>query len=264
LYWHQERYGESIESIRSAIAIDKTLDDPAGYSQDLTNLGSALRGSGAASQAVQYLEVALRINEGLGRQFFNVYTMEIIANVYRDLGEPDKAMGHYRKAFNTATQHRMFLQQTFTLKAMANLLWDQGDSEGSIRTANDLVSLTRRLNIKRELAQSLGLLAQRLTAIGKREAALPNLREASTLFSEPGETEDKIKSLASIASIHAGSAEGLPLSLEAFERVRAIYKQLNSPAMEMEGLIEIARQWRRQGANPALALRCYQAALDVC
>src|SRR5262249_4936788 len=225
LYWHQERYDESIKCIKNAISIDKALDDPAGYAQDLTNLGSVLRGSGAGNEAVPYLEEALQINEGMGREFFNVYTLEIMANVWRDLGEPDKAMAHYRKAFSTATQHRMYLQQTFTLKAMANLLWDWGDSEGSIQMSNELVSLTRRLSIKRELAQSLGLLGHRLIAVGKPDEALPHLKEASKLFSEAGEAEDQIKTLTTIASMSADCREGRASSLEAFEMVRDIYKQ---------------------------------------
>jgi tetratricopeptide (TPR) repeat protein/class 3 adenylate cyclase len=264
LYWHQERYEESIGCIKRAIAIDKTLDDPAGYSQDLTNLGSVLRGSGAASQALPYLEEAMQINESMRRQFFNVYTMEIIANVYRELGEPDKAMAHYQKAYNTATQHRMQLQQTFTLKAMANLFWDHGDSESSIRMTNELVSSTRSLNIKLELAQALSLLAQRLIAIGKSGEALPHLREASAVFSEAGETEDEIKTLTSILTISDGSPEWLAATLQALERIRAIYKQMNEPGREIEALIEIARQARRRRAEPELALRCYQAALEVC
>src|SRR5262249_53633209 len=154
LYWHQERYQDSIDSIKRAIAIDKTLDDQAGYAQDLTNLGSVLRGSGAPREALPYLEEALQINEVIRREF-NVYTMEMIANVYRDLGDLDKAMAYYQKVYNTPTGHRMYLQQTFPLKAMANLYWDQGDRESSIRLAHELVSSTRRLNIKLELARAL-------------------------------------------------------------------------------------------------------------
>jgi serine/threonine protein kinase/tetratricopeptide (TPR) repeat protein len=264
LYWHQERYEESIDRIKRAIAIDKALEDRAGYAQDLTNLGSVLRGSGAASQALPYLEEAVQINEEMGRQFFNVYTMEIIANVYRGLGESDKATAHYQKAYDTATQYRMHLQQTFTLKVMANLLWDQGESEGSIRMATELVSLTRRLNIKRELAQSLNLLGQRLIATGKPDEALLSLKEASAIFSEAGETEDEIKTLSSIVYLCGNSQEATAAAIEALGRIRAIYKQANNPAKEIEALIEMAKQSRRQGANRELALRCYQAALEVC
>jgi tetratricopeptide (TPR) repeat protein len=271
LYWRQERYEKSIDCIKRAIAIDKALDDLAGYAQDLTNLGSVLRGSGAASQALPYLEEALQINEGIGRQFFNLYTLEILANVYRDLVEPDKAMDHYRKVYNTETQHPMHLQRTYPLKAMANLLWEQGESEGAIRLTHELVSLTRRLNIKRELAQSLTLLAQRLITIGKSGDALPCLKEASTLFCEAGETEDEIKVLTSIMSTYADSPEEPAAALEAsddafdaaLDAVRAVCKQLNNPAREIEALIKIARQLRRQGANPDLALHCYEAALGV-
>jgi serine/threonine protein kinase/tetratricopeptide (TPR) repeat protein len=262
LYWHREQYEESIESIKSAIAIDKTLDDEAGYAQDLTNLGSVLRGSGAPAQAVPYLEEALEINRGIGREFFNVYTMEIIANVWRDLGEPDKAMAYYQDAFNTATQHRMHLQQTFILKVMANLLWDQGESDRSIQMASELVSLTRRLNIKRELAQALCLLGQRLVAIGKPGDALPPLNEAAVLLAEVGETEDELKTLTLIAT-HADSAESAVTSLDALEKIRVIYKQKNNRAREIEGLIDIARQ-ARQSASAELALRCYEAVLEVC
>jgi serine/threonine protein kinase/tetratricopeptide (TPR) repeat protein len=264
LYWHQERYDESIDCIKRAIAIDKNMDDRAGYAQDLTNLGSILRGSGAAHQALPYLEEALRINEGMRRQFFNVYTMEIMANVYRDLGEPDKAMDYYQKAYNFTTQHRMHVQRIFSLKAIANLLWDQGDSENSIRVASELVSLTRSLNIKLELAQSLNLLGQRLIAIGRPDQALPHLNEASRLFSEAGEREDEIKSLMSIVSMYAAATDVPAPSLHALDQIRALYKQLNSPASEIEALIEMARQSRRQKANPELAVRCYQAALELC
>jgi serine/threonine protein kinase/tetratricopeptide (TPR) repeat protein len=262
LYWHREQHEESIESIKRAIAIDKTLDDQAGYAQDLTNMGSVLRG-GSPAQALPYLEEALEINRGIGREFFNVYTMEIIANVCRDLGWQDKAMAYYQDAFNTATQHRMHLQQTFTLKVMANMLWDQGESEGSVRMTSDLVSLTRKLNIKRELAQALGLLGQRLIAVGKPGDAVPPLKEAATLLVETGETEDEVKTLTLIAT-HAARGHSMSASLEALERIRAIYKLQGSRVKELENLIELAGQARQQRANPDFVLRCYQAALEVC
>src|SRR5215472_9313831 len=262
LYWHREQHEESIESIKRAIAIDKTLDDEAGYAQDLTNLGSVLR-AGAPAQALPYLEEALEINRGIGREFFNVYTMEIIANVCRDLGWQDKAMAYYQDAFNTATQHRMHLQQTFTLKVMANMLWDQGESEGSVRMTSDLVSLTRRLNIKRELAQALGLLGQRLIAIGKPGDALVPLTEAAALLVETGETEDELKTLTLIAT-HGASGDLLPASIDALERIRAIYKVQGSRVKEFDTLIELAAQARQQRANPDFVLRCYQEALEVC
>src|SRR5262249_7146508 len=150
------------------------------------------------------------------------------------------------KVYNTPTGHRMYLQQTFPLKAMANLYWDQGDRESSIRLAHELVSSTRRLNIKLELARALSLLGQRLIAVGRPDEALPNLWEASGFFREAGEPDDELKTLTSIAPVSATPAEGLASSLDAVERIRAIYKQLNSPAGEIQGLIEIARQSRRQ------------------
>src|SRR5262249_46141836 len=156
----------------------------------------------------------------------------------------DKAMAYYQKVYNTPTGHRMYLQQTFPLKAMANLYWDQGDRESSIRLAHELVSSTRRLNIKLELARALSLLGQRLIAVASPDEALQNLGEAAGLFPEAGETEDALKPLTSIASVNANPAKGLASSLDAVERIRAIYKQLNSPAGEIQGLIEIARQSR--------------------
>jgi tetratricopeptide (TPR) repeat protein len=150
---------------------------------------------------------------------------------------------------------------------MANLLWDQGESEDAIQVTHELVSLTRRLNIKRELAQALTLLAQRLITIGKSGDALPCLKEAATLFCETGETEDEIKVLTSIMSTYADSPEEPAVALGAFDAaldaIRGVCKQLNNPAKEIEALVQTARQLRRQGANPDLALRCYEAALEV-
>jgi serine/threonine protein kinase/tetratricopeptide (TPR) repeat protein len=263
LYWHQGRYEDALACNQSALEIDRAMNDSAGYMQDLTNIGSVLRSRGAADKALEHLNEALQISESLGRSSFQTYVLSLIGTAHRDLGQVEAAMQCYQRAIGVTRQNRLHLQQLFLSKNMANLCWEQDRIEESLRIYAELVSTTRSLDIKSELAQALGVYGQRLMESGKVEDASPHLVEAAELFSQLGDRENELLVLISLARIYEQSPAGYDQSLAAWSRIRDLRKERNEPAGVIEALKQMARLARQGAGDRGSALGHLSEASDL-
>jgi serine/threonine protein kinase/tetratricopeptide (TPR) repeat protein/class 3 adenylate cyclase len=263
LHWQQGRYDDAIFCHEAALAIDEQQIDSAGFAQDLTSLGSILRSQGKPAEALGYLKEALKINESLGLSFNHVYTLDVIANVYRDLLELEQAMEYYQRASELASQHRWPLYQIFITSSMASLYWERGEVDESIRVCDEIVSLTRGLDMRRELGQALSTLSQRLLAIDRFNEALPHLEEAAAIFARLGETTEHVRTLTSIAYVYERCALNPDQTLAAWGTVRTLrYDQSDLPG-QLEALEGMARVARNQARDPESALVYLRRAIEL-
>jgi tetratricopeptide (TPR) repeat protein len=263
LHWSQGRYDDAVSCNKTALSIDLKHDDAAGYSKDLTNLASILRSQGKASEAREYVEQALKVNDLIRQPFSQSYTLMVAANVYRDLGEPERAKEHYRRALDLSDQHRLPLHQIIIVRALASLCWERSEFEEGLRLNSDLVALTRRLNLRRELAQALAVLSQRLLELDRLEEALPHLREASEIYFQLGDREEQIRALTSIAYVYERCGPDLDAAVAAWSTVESMSSALGNWNVELEALEGMARIARSQQHDPAAALEYLGRALLV-
>jgi serine/threonine protein kinase/tetratricopeptide (TPR) repeat protein/class 3 adenylate cyclase len=263
LRWSQGRYEDAVDCNKTALAIDLKQSDPEGYSKDLTNLASILRSQGKAKEALEYVEEALKVNETINRPFSQGYTLTVAANVFRDLGEPDKAKLHYQRAIELTAQHRLPLHQVIIVSALASLCWERGEFDEGLRLNTDLVELTRRLDLKRELAQALAVLSQRLLELDRLAEALQHLLEAADMFSHLGDSEEHIRTLTSIAYVYERCGSDAPAALAAWEHVASLQSVRGNAAGELEALEGKARVARNLHLDLTAALGYYDRALEV-
>ena len=263
LHWRQGRYEDAVNSIKTALSIDQTQAESDAYAKDLTSLATIIRGWGNPSEALKYVEEALRVNEITGRPFSKAYTHNAAAIVFRDLGEPEKATEHYKLAIELTNQHRLYLQQIIIVRALASLCWERRKVDESLRLSTDLIALTRRLNLRRELGEALEVYSQRLLELDRLSEALPHLQEAGEIFSQLGDSEEQIRALTSIAYVHERCGEDAAAALAAWNSVESLRSNQANAGGELEALEGKARVARNQQQDPDAALEYLARALEV-
>jgi len=263
LRWKENRYPEAIEHIEAAVALDREQNDTAGFARDLTNLGAIWRSHGDPRRALAYLEEARALNEPLNNPVNELYTFHVTANVYRDMGDLDKAGECYQRACEVATQRRLHLNKTSPLSAMASMSVQRGRIEEGLERYRELVALTRAIHSQRELSQALWSLGQVLLSLDRWSEAAPQLREAAEILSELGDSENAAKILRQLISACERQPEDCGEALAAWEKLRHYFHRQKDRQGEMEALEGMARLARKGGADPARALELYQAALAV-
>jgi serine/threonine protein kinase/tetratricopeptide (TPR) repeat protein/class 3 adenylate cyclase len=263
LFWSQGRYDEAVACNKKALSIDLANDDSDGYAKDLTSLSSILRSEGKTSEALEQIEEALKVNEGLRKPFSTAYTFNVAATVYRDLGDSERAKSLYQKGIELTAQNGLWLHQIIISMALASLCWERGETDESLRLSNELVELTRRLNLRRELAQGLAVLSQRLLEQDRLSEALPHLREAAEIFAQLDEKEEEIRTLTSIAYVYERCGLDPDAALSAWEMVEALWTDQGNIAGELEALEGKARVARNQKHDQAAALEYFISALDA-
>ncbi|MCI0421525.1 MAG: tetratricopeptide repeat protein, partial [Acidobacteria bacterium] len=192
LHWQQGRYEDAVACNERALAIDQSLNDSAGYAHDCLNLGAVLQSKGDPEGALRCMKEALRINEDLRGYFYRPHTLHTIWNigiVYRSIGESKKALEYFRQWYDLYQQYRVPIKEPFVLVTITNIFWERGEIDECLRMCDELVSLTRNLNIRPELAQGLNVLGLRLLALDRPKEALPHLLEAADVFSQLGKSE---------------------------------------------------------------------------
>jgi serine/threonine protein kinase/predicted ATPase/class 3 adenylate cyclase len=262
LHWRQGRYEDAVSCNKTALSIDLSHDDTEGYAKDLTNLASILRSQGKPREALEYVEEALKVNQVI-RPFSQGYVFTVAANVYRDLGEPERAKKHYQRAVEVAKQHCLPLHQIITESALASLCWERGEYEDAVRQSTELVALTRRLNLKRELGQALGVFSQRLLELDRLDEALPPLCEAAEIYLQLGDTEERIRALTSIAYVYERCGQNPDATLKAWENVQSLSASQGNVSGTLEAFEGLARVARNQKRDLAAALSYLDRALQV-
>lgn len=263
LHWRQGRYDDAVSCNKTALSIDSEQSDSDGYAKDLTSIASILRSQGKPKEALEYVEEALKLNEIIHRPFSEGYTLMVAANIYRDLGEPERAKAHYQRAIEVTAQHGLPLHQIIIVSALASLCWEQQEFDEGLRLSSDRVALTRRLNLKRELAQALAVLSQRLLELDRPVEALPSLREAGEIFSQLDDCEEHIRALTSIAYVYERCALDPAAALSSWEQVETRRLEQGNIAGMLEALEGKARVARNQQQDHRAALEYLGTALQL-
>lgn len=120
--------------------------------------------------------------------------------------------------------------------------------------STDLVALTRRLDLKRELAQALAVLSQRLLELDRLAEALQHLLEAGDMFSQLGDSEEHIRTLTSIAYVYERCGSDAAAALAAWEHVASLQSVRGNAAGELEAFEGRARVARNQHRDLPAAL----------
>src|SRR6185312_6746629 len=197
LRWHQGRDEDALACIEEALAIDRERGDAVAVVGDLSNLGYVLKGMGyfesAEERLLEGIDLSERIlagdsdasakGEAAVKQHYLVHNL---ANVYRQLGQSDRALELMRRATERAGGERLPIQLSYHYTSIAHLCLVAGRIEESLEHYRAAIDFTRRANFVPGLSLSLRMLGEVLSTLGRRAEALPLLEEAAHLFAQLG------------------------------------------------------------------------------
>ena len=188
LDYRRERIPEALERFECALDLSAAREDRAAIARDLKNVGSALRRLGDFSGALRALTDSLEIQRANGEVAGAV--LNNIADVYRELDEPDDAMRYYREAHAAFQQRGERIEAAHVLESMSALDLDRGKPEQAtswlqqaLRTYHEngnrayevrvYAGLTRAALASGEIAQARDLSASALAIAAGHDLPLP-------------------------------------------------------------------------------------------
>ena len=104
-----------------------------------------------------------------------VYTQHNLANVYRAMGDLDRALECLVESDEIARVHLLPIQRSFHLTSIAHIQLQQGHIDAALETYRAAVDLSRRARHADGLVQSLRMLGNALLGLARYEEALPCL-----------------------------------------------------------------------------------------
>ncbi|HKV50850.1 MAG TPA: tetratricopeptide repeat protein, partial [Gemmatimonadaceae bacterium] len=270
LRWHQGRDEDALECIEEALALDRERRDTIAVVGDLSNLGYVLKGMGylesAEERLLEGIELSERILAGDADTIVKGdaavkqhYLVHNLANVYRQLGQSERALELMRRATERAGGERLPIQLSYHYTSIAHLCLVAGRIDESLDHYRAAIDFTRRANFVPGLSLSLRMLGEVLATLGRRAEALPLLEEAAHLFAQLGDRTSEAELWEHIARVHEAEHRD-PEALSAWARARALRRELHDVPGELTAAEGLGRVTRRHLAEPSLALAHYQDA----
>ena len=141
------------------------------------------------------------------------------------------------------------------LAGMASILWEQGNTQESLRLYHEVLQIARNTQHGQSLAQALRTLGELLVTVDELQQALPYLHESTTVYTELEEHASAAAVWAKIASIYEQYGENSQEALTAWKRVRALQMQADSARGALEALQQMVRLARQRLRDPAQAMQ---------
>jgi len=206
------------------------------------------------------LEEALAIYDVMPDPVRQIATLYMVGNIHRELGDNDKALLYMQRTLDISRQHRLTINESFPLTAIANIYWEQGKIEESLRLYKDAVDLNRKTKYADSLAHSLRMVGEVLLALERHAEALPYLREGAALFAQLVDHQTEALMWSKVAGIYERE-KNYPEAMAAWAKARELRKMANNGPGELEALEGMARVCRLQENAPAL--QYYNEALTL-
>lgn len=141
LEFRRERIAQALERFECAATLSRALADRGAQARDLNNVGAALRRLGDFRGALRHLTLSLDLQRAQGAASASVLTN--IADVYRDLREPDTALRYYHDALAANRAKGDAIEAAHVRETMAELALDSGDTQQALTWLQEALGVYR-------------------------------------------------------------------------------------------------------------------------
>ncbi|MBD8524280.1 tetratricopeptide repeat protein [Pseudomarimonas arenosa] len=118
---------DALASFECALSVAEHLGDKSAIAKQLKNVGSSLRRIGDYSGAMHALSRGLTLQHEIGDAAIGP-VLNNIADVYRDLEQPDEAERYYRQALSVFRSEGHYVQAMHVYDSLSALALDRGDA----------------------------------------------------------------------------------------------------------------------------------------
>ena len=119
------------------------------------------------------------------------YVLHIIGNIYRSLGENEKALEYIDRSASHAGGSMLAVHRSYHLMSLAHIQLQEGQIEESLELYRQAVEASRRASTADGFAQAQRALGEVLIGLKRWSEALPHLLEAAETFRQLRDTESE-------------------------------------------------------------------------
>lgn len=182
LDYRRERIPQALSRFECALTLARAREDRDAIARDLKNIGSALRRLGDFHGALRSLMLSLELQRTDGEVGGAV--LNNIADVYRELDEPDEAMRFYREALSTFQAQGERIEAAHVLESMAEQGLDSGDVPQSVRWLEEALRTYREGGNRAYELRVYGGLTRAALALGDLPRARAHVAAALAVATE--------------------------------------------------------------------------------
>ena len=257
---YEERFEDARANILRVLAIGRERGDAATEHGDLASLAGILRRLGDHQGALAMLQAGLPRIAAAGSTGRCAFYGSLGA-LHQKCGEHDMALRYFELGYDEAMSCHLPVLASHTLSGMANVYLEQGRIDEAMDAYRRNIDANRRARYVEGEANSLLMLGEVLSGLGRHEEALAHLRDASRLFASLEEPDVEARAWRRIAD--TCERLGRPDDARAaWERVRSHALQAEDRRAGMDASEGIARAARQAGDRDG-AVAEYETALHL-
>lgn len=242
-----ERIPQALSRFECALTLARAREDRVAIARDLKNIGSALRRLGDFHGALRSLMLSLELQRTDGKVGGAV--LNNIADVYRELDEPDEAMRFYREALSTYRAQGERIEAAHVLESMAEQGLDNGDVPQSTRWLDEALRTYREGGNRAYELRVYGGLTRAALALGDLPRARAHAAAALAVA-----TEHKLPLPASLQLQIARTARTTGDLATATRHVRDGLAGVSDDDVERAALLDELAAIQERGGDRAAAL----------
>jgi two-component system sensor histidine kinase ChiS len=182
LDYKRERIPQALSRFECALSLARAREDRGAIARDLKNIGTALRRLGDFHGALRSHMLSLELQRADGKVGGAV--LNNIADVYRDLDEPEEAMRFYREALSTYKAEGDRTNAAHVLESMAEQGLDSGDVPQSVRWLDEALRTYRDVGNRAYELRAYGGLIRGALALGDIPRARAHVAAALAVATE--------------------------------------------------------------------------------
>jgi tetratricopeptide (TPR) repeat protein len=259
---YEGRHEEAIANIERVLELGRDAGDTRAVAGDLAMLANVFRVTGQLERALAVLQEALECTTPLDNPVRYGALVHVIGTVHRELGDYETALHWFRRVAVEGVDQRHPVYASFTLPAIAQIRFQQGQVEEALATYRLAVELNRKARFADGSAHCCRSLGEVLVGLGRDEEALPYLREAAGLFAQLEDRANESLMRRRLALVHEHLLQ-FTEALDAWSQVRLLDRAIGNLTGEVEAIEGMARTERRLARPATEIIARYEEALAL-
>jgi len=214
---HQRRFSEAVQYYERALNLQNHDDDPWSRSWLLNNLAESLRGMGEHERAFDLYNQALALSEAIGDSWSRGCFLTNLGEGYTQVGRYEDAIASYHASLPLRREHEHLYGEGWTYNNLGEAYQQLGQIDDALANYNRSLEIRRRVDDRFGEAWTLHNIAEILTRLGRSDEAVATFTHALELRRETGDRWGA-----------ACSADSLAISLAArgrHDEARALWEE---------------------------------------
>jgi len=183
----QGQWKDAVETLKTALAISKKLNDRKGIAEGYRGLAWVSVEIGDQENAFKYAEMGLKEAQAIKDRYLQGKIFIDLGNHYNSRQEIEKALYYYEEALKVLDHNKHLDQLSRAYNNIGDIYMKLGKWDRAMDCFNNSIEVAKVLGHKRYLAYGWANMALCLGTIGKREEALQNLENAQREFERTGD-----------------------------------------------------------------------------